>query len=101
MTEDYAYLGTKLKYLVNITAPGFSMADDQFEITVSRGTKKKVFDKNALVLRNGNYYLCFDSAELGTGEVTATVKAYVPDADFPDRFRTEVFKVNLVKVRRV
>lgn len=101
MNEDIAYFGTELKYLVTIESPGFSMADDQFEITVKRGTKELTFQKSDLVLRDGNYYLCFDSSDLGTGEVVAIATAHVPDADFQDGLRTEVHKVDLVKVRRV
>lgn len=101
MNEDMAYIGTELKYLVTIESPGFSMADDQFEITVKRGTKELNFTKSDLVLRDGNYYLCFDTTDLGTGEVTAIVTAHVPDVDFPDNLRTEVHKVELTKVKRI
>ena len=101
MTGDFEYIGSEAKYLVTLSSPGFSMADDQFEIILKRGSNELTFAKSDLVLRNGNYYLCFDTTELGIGDVVAIVKAHVPDADFPDGFRTEVFKVELTKIRRV
>ena len=41
------------------------------------------------------YYLCFDTADFGTGQIFAIITAYVPDTDFADGFRTEKLKVEL------
>lgn len=101
MTGDFEYIGSEAKYLVTISSPGFSMADDRFEIILKRGSNELTITKDDLVLRNGNYYLCFNTTDLGTGDVVAIAKAHVPDADFPDGFRTEVFKVELTKIKRV
>ena len=48
-----------------------------------------------------NFYVCFDSAEFGGGMIQAVITAYVPDAAFPDGFRTEVYAMDLVNVKRV
>ena len=96
--ED-AYLGTELKFLLKITADGFSMVDDDFTVTLKRGQVTKVFTKDQLVQdENDRFYLCFDSAEFGKGLITATITAYVPDDDFDDGLRTEVQKIDLVTI---
>lgn len=78
------------------------MVDDDFTVTIKRGSKQKVFAKADLA-RDGedNFYVCFDSAEFGTGVIQAIVTAYVPDTDFPDGLRTEVYMMDLLTVNRV
>lgn len=99
---DVAFVGTELKFIVDITAVGFSMVDDDFTVTIRRGSKQKVFEKADLA-RDGedNFYVCFDSAEFGNGMIQAVVTAYVPDTDFPDGLRTEVYLMDLVNVKKV
>lgn len=99
---ERAFIGTELKFLVEIEAGGFSMVDDDFTVTIKRGSKQKVFAKTDLARdAEDNFYVCFDSAEFGSGMIQAVVTAYVPDTDFPDGFRTEVFLMDLVNVNRV
>ena len=95
---DQGFLDTEFKYLVDIAASGFSMADDDFNIKLKRGNVVKVFQKDDLVRDGDDFYLCFDSAEFGKGSITAIITAYVPDSDFEDGFRTEVYKLELVNV---
>lgn len=98
--EDSAFVGTKLKYAVNITAYGFDMAEDDFCIDLKNGKKTLHFDKENLVVDDNNiYYLCFDSALIGEGLVTAIVTAMVPDPDFPDGVRNEVDSFVLVYLK--
>lgn len=99
---EKAFIGTELKFLIKIDAGGFSMADDDFTVTIKRGSTQKVFAKADLVRDvEDNFYVCFDSAEFGSGMIQAVVTAYVPDSSFPDGFRTEVFLMDLVNVNRV
>ena len=100
MQMESAFYGTELKFLVEIEASGFSMETDDFTVTIKRGTKQRVFAKNELVHLDEYYYVCFDTAEFGSGMIQAIVTAYVPDADFPDGLRTEVFAMDLLKVNR-
>lgn len=93
---DQAYIGTELKYLVEITASGFSMINDDFNILLKRGSTTHLFQKDDLVRDGDDFYLCFDSAEFGKGPVTVVITAYVPDTDFDDGLRTEVYKFDLV-----
>lgn len=99
---DEAYLGTELKYAVDMVASGFSMADDDFEVKLVRGSKSITITKDRMIVDGqGQYYICFDSADLGPGLVTAVVVAHVPDLDFPDGFRNEIQMVDLVNIKNV
>lgn len=99
---ERAFVGTELKFLIDIEAGGFSMVDDDFTVTIKRGSKQKVFAKADLARdAEDKFYVCFDSAEFGSGMIQAVVTAYVPDSDFPDGLRTEVFLMDLVNVNRV
>lgn len=99
MMKEGAILGTELKFKITIEAQGFSMVDNDFTVEIVRGNKRKMFAKEDLVYDGeGNYYVCFDTAEFGAGAVYAIVTAFVPDTDFGDMFRTEVQKVNLLTI---
>ena len=99
---ERAFLGTELKFLIEIQAAGFSMADDDFTVTIKRGSKQHVFAKADLARDDeDNFYVCFDSAEFGSGVIQAVVTAYVPDTDFPDLLRTEVYMMDLLTINRV
>lgn len=97
--DAFVFLGTKLKYLVIITAAGFSMVEHNFDIVLSRGPKSKKFEKDELVFDGENYFLAFDTSDFGAGDLNATVTAYVPDSDFSDGIRTEVFKTKLTNIK--
>ena len=100
MAEEYAFLGTKLKFALNISAQGFNIDEDEFCVDIRRGDKTLHFDKDDLVVDdNDQYYVCFDSADLGGGLIEATITAFVPDDDFEDGVRTEVVKLNLISVK--
>lgn len=99
---DSAFFGTELKFIIEINADGFSMADDDFNITLKRGAFTKVFQKGDLVQdEEDKFYLCFDSAEFGKGMISAIITAYVPDDDFDDGLRTEVQKIDLIRIDSV
>lgn len=100
--EEQAFLGTELKFIVDIAASGFSMVDDDFTVTLRRGSTKRTFKKDELVRdAEDNFYVCFDSAEFGKGVIDAIITAYVPDTDFDDGFRTEVYKFQLINILSV
>lgn len=99
---DYEYLGTELKYQLNITATGFSMTDDNFTVDIVRGPNRIHFEKADLVSDGeGHYFVCFDSTPLGAGVASIIGTAYVPDEDFSDGLRTEVRKAELVTLLAV
>ena len=78
------------------------MADNDFNVVIQKRNLKKTFNKADMVTDGeGNYYVCFDTAEFGVGTISAIVTAYVPDTDFPDLLRTEVYAMDLVNVNKV
>ena len=108
--DDSAFSGTKRKYLVEITSPGFDMDAEDFDIILRRGLTERVFHKGDLRvetvtdgtdpnIQRHNYYLCVDTAEFGTGNITAIVHAYVPDTDFDGGIRDEYDKFTLTNVK--
>lgn len=100
MANEGVFLGTELKFKIDIEAQGFSMTDNDFTVEIVRGSKRKMFAKSDLVNDGeGNYYVCFDTAEFGAGSIYAIVTAFVPDSDFPDMLRTEVQEVNLLTIK--
>lgn len=99
-SDGKIYLGTDLKFLIDIQCDGFSMADDRFEVKLSRGSKVLEFQKEDLELDSeGHFYVCFSTTDLGSGRIKAEVTAHVPDDDFEDGFREEIQRFELVTVK--
>lgn len=93
--NDNPVKGTELKYQVVIAAEGFSMDNDDWSVTITRGRISQTFDKADCIHGEGGWYVCFDTAVFGPGDYYATLTAYVPDSDFPDGLRTERKKIYL------
>lgn len=98
---DRIFVGTELKFKIDIEAAGFSMADDNFTVDIVRGDKVQHFEKADLIQDEEDFYVCFDSAYFGTGIVRAVIYAYVPDNDFGDGLRTEVYQLDLIRIENV
>lgn len=98
--------GSEKKERIEIVGEGFSMVDDDFEITLRRGRIEKTFYKRDLVhnvtivdgKEQHDYYLIYDTSDFGAGPLTCIVTAYVPDTDFPDGIRTEIEKFPLTPI---
>ncbi|MBR4758347.1 MAG: hypothetical protein IK084_06020 [Bacteroidaceae bacterium] len=113
INRDTTFDGTKLKYLLDIKATGFEMDRDDFDVLLRRGEKSLLLHKSDLVVKpvtvvennvsieKHEYYVCFDSHYFGPGTITVIVTMQVPDADFPDGFRTIVDKFGLINVLAV
>lgn len=100
LSDNETYIGTKLKYIIEIGSSGFSMESDRFTVDIMRGNNAMHFEKYDMETDDqGNWYVCFDTLALGTGRVTAKVTAYVPDDDYEDGFRVEVQKIDLVNIK--
>ena len=123
---DGAWVGTHLKYKVEITAEGFSMDENDFEIEVRRGKEKVIFDKAAMLIHDPaedevevgsgsgsgsgsgeeaepemEYYILIDTEELGPGKYEVITRAFIPDDDVEGGVRTEVDKQTLIVVAAV
>lgn len=100
--EDEAFLGTEKKYLIDIQSAGFDMDTDDFEVIIKRGSNTLTITKDQMVRdEDGNFYILFDTKDLGSGMVSITVTAHVPDGDFPDGLRAEVDKFNFLRIKGV
>ena len=99
---EQVFVGTELKFQVSITASGFDMGDDPFDIVLSCGRVTKTVHKNELIYDNveGKYYMVVDTSDFGPGVLCATVVAQVPDTDFDDGYRKEVFKTALIMLKQ-
>ena len=103
------YIGTDLKFKIEIKAAGFDMENDNFSIQLRNGDKTiDVPDDNIVSDSDGNYYLLVSTSELKSGPLTMIVTAEVPDDDFPENSeeflpskRREVEKINLCTIKVV
>lgn len=100
--------GTELKLQVSVEPMGdLTLADFDFEIHLVGGGFKKTkltfekigkatetnhkISKGLTIAEDGkSCIVAFNTADLGVGSVVAQVKAYIPDAAFEDRTRTEI-----------
>ena len=96
------YFGTTPKYVLEIDS-GVPMADIDFEVRLVCGDNSLTVRKSEMpVDRDGKFYLCFDTRRLGVGWVKAIVTATIPDSDFSDGRRREVYVVNnLLDIKEV
>lgn len=81
--EIYEYpLGTTLKFVVNLTAEGFSQATDEYEIVIVCNNKRITIPKaNVIEGLDNNYYITVDTSQFQSGLVKAIAYAMIPDAD--------------------
>lgn len=101
--DNVVYLGTELKFAITITAGGFNMEEDDFNVVFKNTTNgnKVELAKEDLVNDGELYYALVNTAALGIGYVNVVTTAYVPDADFDDGLRTEVNVIyELVNIKR-
>jgi len=99
---DKAYIGSDLKFLVEPSAAGFDKLRDDWEVTVSRGSKTQTWTKAELVVdEENNYYVCFSTVDFGPGQYYITVATHTPDEDFEDGMRDEKVQYPLCVVERL
>lgn len=87
------YVGTRLKFVVDIVTECFSMGTDDFKVVIKSTKSEKVIPKcEMLVTEDEKYLFTVDTLEMGTGDYVVSTFAYVPDTDFDDGVRIEVTK---------
>lgn len=96
------YEGTTPKYKLDIDV-GIPMSDFNFSVELIGSTGTVTVGKSSMpVDSDGNYYLCFDTKDLGVGKVKAVVTALINDQDFPSGIRKEVAVINnLLDIKEV
>ena len=88
---ESAPIGNILKYKLQITASGFDMSTDRFDIIVSCSGKELVLTQaDVLADLDDNYYIVIDTSVFRSGVLRAKTIAYINDPDCPGGTRTEV-----------
>ena len=102
VVNETGWEGTGFKFAVTFNVEGFDMDEDNWTITLKRGSKKLVFtSENSIQDDQGQWYICFDSTLLGSGSIEIIGDAEVPDDDFEGGIRHEVMKYKLINIQRV
>ena len=101
-TGGNTYEGTTPKYKLDIDV-GIPMSDFDFDVELIGSEGTVTVSKSQMpVDSDGNYYLCFDTRDLGPGKVKAVVTARIPDMDFATHIRQEVSVINnLLDIKEV
>lgn len=89
------YIGTELKFALTITSSGFNMDSDPWIAVVTNGSNSIQYGRgkdNTVIDDNGQWYILVNTSELGSGQYYLIVEIDVPDDDFSDGYRHEVFK---------
>lgn len=106
------YKGTEVKFSISLTAQGFSMDDDEFEIEVvtprasvkgyktptesTQTTDIVIFkevpstDEDSSDEAVSSWYGIVDTSKLNVGEVRVVATAHIPDSNAPDGIRDEI-----------
>ena len=98
--ESY-YIGTDLKFKIDIQCAGFQMQRDDFSITLHQPNKNVTLHKTDLLEdENHDFYLTLNSNDFAPGIIQMIVEVKVADSDFEDGFRNEVTVIDLCKIKR-
>lgn len=99
---EAVFLGTEIKFAVEVTCEGFDMETDDFTCLIMKGHNVvKEYPKSALIVEGDSYILCIDTNDIGTGNFDLAVNAQVPDGHFPDSYRTEIERVSLMTIKKL
>lgn len=99
--SDTFFVGSTLKFAITIDRKGFNMNWDYWKVTVTRGDRSIVCDRdqNTICDEDHQWYFLINTAELGTGTYKVKVEIDIPDEDFvPEKVSHEVYAQNLIKV---
>lgn len=102
MTSDLTYVGTDLKILVTLTATGFDMDLDDWQIGIKcRNKVVKVISKEEAIKTEDGWFVTVRAADLKPGVIEVVGYARIPDDDFDDGIRNEVGKERLLDYEKV
>lgn len=101
--SESVLLGTDLKFVVAIEALGFSQERDDWSVSIMRGTTviRRYAKEDMVNAGEGEFIMCVRTESLEVGDYDFVVTAKVPDGDFDDGFRNEVFRDKLMTVKRL
>lgn len=98
--EQAYYVGTDLKFKIDITAEGFNQSEDEYEIKVVCGNQSQTITQDDIVEDESGHYILIDTTQFGTGLIKLIVTAKVPDEDFDVGYRREVTVHELCYIRK-
>lgn len=101
MAEDRYYLGSDLKFKIEITASGFNQATDEYHIDLYCGNKKISYTQADIYEEGGNYYLLVNTDLLKPGTMKLVITALVPDDSFESGVRREVEVKNIGVIKSI
>lgn len=98
--EESFYLGNDYKLLIEMTAPGFSMDDDDWDVSIKIGSRTLAKYAKADCIRDdeGNYYALVRGSDMRPGNLDIIFHAYVPDDDWDDGIMNEIDKQSLATI---
>lgn len=99
INESY-WVGTDLKFAIEIKAEGFDMDDDDYEMMLRCGSKEVAVTKDDIVESDdGLKLLLIDTTQFTSGTIRLVVTARVPDDDFETGVRREVGVMDLCTIK--
>lgn len=102
MNEKKYFVGTELKIVVNLECEGFSVDTDPWKVTFRRGSSKEIVcSRGENTVFDGENWICLvDTAKLGAGIYKVIGEVDVPDPDFEDGYRHEVYVLEFERVNQ-
>ena len=97
--ESY-YVGTDLKFKLDVAGAGFSQEADDYEVTLVCNGQRKTVPSEDIVIGDEMFLLLVDTTRFGNGLLSAVVTAKVPDDDFEAGYRREVDVIDLCTIKR-
>ena len=101
MVNEGYYIGSDLKFQIDITATGFNQHEDNYDIDIYCGDSVLHYNQDDVISHDGSFYLPVPTANLQPGMLRMVVTAYVPDEDFDDGTRKEIAVRNLKYLKNV
>lgn len=97
------YLGTDLKFHIEMTSTGFSMDDDDWSILVKNANKviQEIPKSGCLREDDGEWYVHINAEHLKKGDLALVAHIYVPDPNFNDGYRDEIELVKVGKINKL
>lgn len=101
MTEEKYFIGSDLKFKVEITASGFNQNTDEYTIDICCGNRELHFTNEDVITEGGSHYLLINTDLLRPGIMKMVVTAKVPDHMSTSGKRREVDVKNIGTIRNV
>ena len=103
MANNTYFKGTEIKFSINLSAPDFSMDDDDFDIEVKTGNVsvkgyKGVQDEDLgiVIFKEGeDWFAIVDTKKLSSGRMTVIGTAHIVDANAADGVRDDIATATL------